>query len=268
MRSKINELKKLRDSLKITIIGNQELLESNIPSLIIANHTCLADIFILPSAFDYDIDSIISSRLTFKPQPERQQLINTYLNPLPLEVHAGRFYTNLCLTNSCKSLLSNRSIAIFPEGAYLNQRTKIYRGHTGGARILFNAKKHDIQFNLIPVAIDIKGELSDLDAFPISNEVIVKILEPINFEKYFEAFINSSDLETKNQCLHATIDEGMSRIAEALGRTYLDEYIELYKRDTFFLPDGSTFDKDSAQENKVKQLYRHQYTNFINKKSD
>lgn len=84
------------------------------------------------------IISLISSRLIYKRDIKRQEVVNKYLYSMPIEAHGGKEYANL---ESAASLLSNGyNLNIFPEGAYIDDKEHVYKGRTGASRILFRAK--------------------------------------------------------------------------------------------------------------------------------
>ena len=147
MKTKLEELKELRDQLNISINGlnNYQVGE---PNLIICNHNCLMDIFYLPSVLPEETVSLVSARLMYKKDPERKKMVNRYLNAMPIEAHGGRLYSSLCLKYATELLCNNISLNIFPEGAYVPENI-IYRGRTGASRILFYARKNGIKPNLI-----------------------------------------------------------------------------------------------------------------------
>lgn len=113
------------------------------PSLIVANHTCLRDIFVVPASLPEASKIVLSSRLMWKRNtPEnsaRRTLIENSLYGVPLEVHGGRDRLNIGLELATRALMEGWSVVIFPEGAYIRER-QVNKARTGAARILFNAR--------------------------------------------------------------------------------------------------------------------------------
>lgn len=256
MKTKLEELKELRDQLNISINGlnNYQVGE---PNLIICNHNCLMDIFYLPSVLPEETVSLVSARLMYKKDPERKKMVNRYLNAMPIEAHGGRLYSSLCLKYATELLCNNISLNIFPEGAYVPENI-IYRGRTGASRILFYARKNGIKPNLIPVSINIKNEIKDLDNFyPNDDEVEINILEPINYDEAYFMFMDTNNPEYKNTALHMPIDEGMRLIADSIDRKYVNEYIKLRPKNNVIFDDGSTLDTSIAQSLFYIQQYNH-----------
>ncbi len=246
MTSKLEQLKLLREQLNIELNGleNYRLGE---PNLLISNHNCLMDIFYLPTVIPEDIVSLVSSRLLYKKELERKKMVNKYLNAMPIEAHGGRIYSSMCLKHAVDILCNNVSLNIFPEGAYVEENI-IYRGRTGASRILYFARQKGIKPNLIPVSINIKDEIKDLDNFyPNDDRVEINILEPINYDDAYYSFISSSDLDECREALHIPIDEGMRRIAESMNKEYVNKYIELRPKKNVIFDDGSTLETTVAQ---------------------
>lgn len=246
MNSKLEELKKLREELNITLNGLENYKVGE-PNLVICNHNCLMDIFYLPTVIPEDTVSLVSARLIYKKELERKKMVNKYLNAMPIEAHGGRVYSGICLKYATDILCNNISLNIFPEGAYVDENI-IYRGRTGASRILFYARQKGIQPNLIPVSINIKNEIKDLDNYyPNDDEVEINILEPINYDDAYYQFIESKNIELKNAALHKPIDDGMRLIAESINRPYINEYIQLRPKNNVIFDDGSTLDTTVAQ---------------------
>lgn len=265
MTNKLEKLKKLKSNL-IKIKGLENINTKN-PSIIISNHNCLMDIFYLPMILNNEIVSLISSRLIYKKVEKRQKLIDKYLYAMPIEAHGGKIYSDICINNATDLLNQNISLNIFPEGAYINDQTVVHRGRTGAARILFDAYTNNIKVNLIPAAINIKN-IKDLDSYEFKNkEVEITLLSPINYENAYDKFVNSNNMNIKNEALHQVTDEGMKSIAETLNRRYKNEYIELYKKGNVIFEDGNTIETEQAQNeiyiNKYKKELLDRQKNII-----
>ncbi len=253
------ELKNLRNRMNLNVFGKQNYT-NGVPTIFIANHNCLMDIFYLPAALKNMSVSLISSRLIYKPNKPRQNLVNNSLYAMPIEAHGGAKYSDLCLKYAEKMLYKNIDLSIFPEGAYIDPNKFIYRGHTGAARILFNARINGIKPQIIPVAIKIiSDDYSNLDNYMPNNDIVnVYILEPIDYTKYFLSYVNSKDVKTKNMALHNVVDEGMKAIADVLNKEYLSKYIELFPKNNVIFQDGSKVDSSIAQSKFYIDLYEQQ----------
>jgi len=263
--SKLDELRELRNLLQIKIIDQSNNM-SDSPNIYIANHNNMRDIFYLAAAIEHEIISLISARLIYKKEPsDRLKLVNKYLNAFPIEAHGGCNISNLCLHYSSHFLKEGLDIAIFPEGAYVEENV-IHRGRTGVTRILYDYldATDNKRINLIPVAIDNISNNLDIDNFyPSSNEQItITFLPPIDYEEDYENFKNAR-LERKNDYLHRPVDKSMQAIAKTLGREYSNEYIELYKKGNVIFQDGNTIDTTLVISDKK---YQEIYNNELNKR--
>ena len=253
--SRLEELKKLRDKIEIEVIGKDNI-PKDAPSLIIANHNRLLDIFYLPTAFDEDIVSLVSSRLVYKQDPERLFYVNKYLNGFPVEAHGGKNYSELCISNASSFINKNISLNIFPEGAYIDDTKHVYKGRTGASRILFNALSNGSYAYLLPVSVDVQSN-ENLDNYIPSRDdrVRVTINDPILPDDYFYSFVSACSKEDRNKVLHEITDVGMKTIAKSLNREYVDKYIELYPKGNVIFSDGHTVDTKEAQKKIFYDMY-------------
>lgn len=253
--SKLEELKRLREQLEIEIIGKDKF-PTDSPSVVIANHNRLMDIFYLPLAFDEDIVSLISARLVYKNDPDRLKQVNKYLNAFPIEAHGGQVYSNECLENASNFLNKNLSLSIWPEGAYIDDTKHVYKGRTGAARILFNALNNGAYGYFLPVSIDIKSD-DDLDNYvPNTNDrAKITINDPILPDEYFYDYKNCCSLEDRNNVFHDITREGMKTIAKSLNREYVDEYIDLFSKGNVMFSDGTTVPTEDAQKEEYFKRY-------------
>ncbi len=241
MREKKELLNKIQSGMQIDIKGidNYKIGE---PSLIVANHTCLKDMFAVPAALPEASQVVLSSRLMWKRNnPEnslRRATIEDSLYGIPMEVHGGQARLRVGMEMAKRALVEGWPVVIFPEGAYIEE-DQVNKGRTGAARILFEARKEGVKANLIPVAIDNQSKTADLDDFiPRGESMGINICPPIDYEDYYYDFINASGEEERKAALHAPVDIAMRAIAKAINRPYVDKYIELRKRDTIILESG------------------------------
>lgn len=241
--SKLAELQKLRNQMNVVVDGLDNYFESRNPKLIISNHNCLMDIFYLPAVIPEDVISLISARLLYKKELERQKMVYQYLNPMPIEAHGGKAISDICLENSVYLLKNGFHLNIFPEDAYVPGNF-VYRGRTGAIRILFEALSY-IDVDLIPVAIKNVNEIKALDSFyPTQDEFRIFILPKVHFDFEYQQFLSTSDYEIRNRYLHAVMDKSMASIAHAMNREYKNEYIELFMKGNIILPSGELIQKD------------------------
>lgn len=226
-------------SLDITGIDNYKIKQ---PSLIVANHTCLKDIFAVPSALPEACQIVLSARMMWKRNtPEnylRRMTIENSLYGIPLEVHGGRERLHVGLEMAKRALKNGWSVVIFPEGAYIEDR-QVNKGRTGASRILFEARREGVNANLIPVSIDNRSNTNDLDDFiPRNDPMGINIGAPINYDEYYYDYINANSPEEKKAALHTPVDIAMRSIAKVINQPYKDKYIELRPRNTIVLENG------------------------------
>lgn len=263
--NKLDALKDLRKKLNIEINGIENYFQNNNPSLIVANHSCLMDIFYLPLSLPENTVSLISPRIMYKRIPKRQQMVQKYLYAMPIEAHGGLNYVNICLEEATNLLRNGISLNIFPEGAYVLDNSAIYKGRTGASRILYGAFSEGVDVNLIPVSINIKDKIKDLDGYDIENyKIEISILKQISYDKYFLNYLaNFENKDLRNVYLHKPIDEALGQIATNLNKPYISDYIELTPKNNVIFQDGTVIAKDRANEQEYLQLYKeelHKYS--------
>lgn len=256
MNKELEWLKDLREKINLTVTGKSNL-PKNEPSIIITNHNCLKDVFYLPLGLSREVVSLISARLIYKKDLERQQIVNRYLYSMPIEAHGRSSYARMCIEEAANLLCKNIDLNIFPEGAYIDDKNHVYKGRTGASRILYLAKERGIEAHIIPVAIDVKQKSTDLDNFNFDkdDEVNIQILEPINYNEYYYQYTHSDNYQDKNEALHLVIDDGMKSIASALEREYVDEYIELFPKGNVIFKNGEVIDTELAQNDEYIRRY-------------
>lgn len=258
--SKLDELRKLREKINIKVEGLDNIKKDS-TNLFVSNYNLLKDIFYLPMAIDMDIVSMISPRLLYKNEETRKEVVNRYLNGLPIEAHGGKNYIDICLSSGIEVLKSNISLAIFPEGAYISE-DEVHKGRTGAIRMLFSSLDDDSSINLIPVAIDTKK--ANLDDYSFNHdEVTVKILEPIDYQDSYERFSSTSDFNLKGKCLHEVMDETMKNISKAINKRYVDSYISLRPKNNVMFSNGVVLPYDIAQNGYYLDLYKMDTENKV-----
>lgn len=259
--NKKNALKEFGNRINLNVFGMENYNE-DIPTIFIANHNCLMDIFYLPVALPNASVSLISPRIIYKKNLERQKMAKELLYSMPIEAHGGKKYSQICLKYASKFLYNNIDITIFPEGAYIDPNPYVYKGHTGASRILFDVRRCGGLTNIIPVAIEIISNNLDLDGFNINDDIVnIYILNPINYDMYFKEYISTDNIDLRNTLLHLVIDDGMREIASVLNKSFCNEYIELYPKNNVIFENGITIDKSIAQDDYYINLYENQIRN-------
>lgn len=241
MRRKKPLLNQIGGEFSINVDG-MENYSLDKPSLVVANHTCMKDIFSLPAALPEACQIVLSSRLMWKcnnaENSQRRRIIEESLHGIPLEVHGGKQRLQVGLEMAKRALINGWSVVIFPEGAYIDEG-HVSRGRTGAARILFGARQAGVDVNLLPVGIDNKTEINDLDDFTTRGDSIdIKVGSPIDYDEYFDNFMNADSPERIKNALHSPVDIAMRSIAKSINRNYKNEYIELRPRNTIVLETG------------------------------
>ena len=254
MQSKLEKLRQLRKQLNIYVQG-QEKITTEDPYVFVSNHNCLMDIFYLPMAVDVPMIDMISSRVIYKNNPRRQKMVEDYLYSMPVEVHAGKVYSDMCLKSAVSLLKSGINIGIFPEGAYLSDNT-VHRGRTGVCRILYAATNMGVSPKLLPVSINTHG-FTDLDSYDLDDRrVDIQILDPVSYDKSYQKFLYAKNVSEKNKYLHEPVDICMQRIAQSMNRPYKNEYIELLPRDSIIFSNGSSIGIKEAQDERYISSYQ------------
>jgi len=252
--NKLEELKKLRNQVNL-IVKNIDNYPRNEINVLVSNHNCLMDIFYLPMSLPEEIVSLVSARLVYKNENNRKAIINKYLYAMPIEAHGGSKYANICLEQATKFLENGKSVNIFPEGAYVDDK-KVFRGRTGASRIIYNARANGIHVNLVPVSIDVSRS-EDLDNYSkVGDDVEINILPLIDYEDAYYNYKHSQTKEEMNMFLHQPIDVAMQCIANSLGISYDKNYIELRAKGNVMFADGSVIDVNTAQNNEFITRYK------------
>ena len=260
MSKKLEELRKIRNSINMTVTFEEEI-NYKATNLFVANHNLLKDIFYLPMATDCDMVSMISPRLLYKNDLPRKDVVNKYLYGLPIEAHGGPNYANMCLNMGSALLQTGISVGIFPEGAYIEE-DEIHKGRTGAVRMLFSSLDINPEINLIPVAISTTKEKDHLDDFNFDSDFVeVKVLKPIEYMQAYKMYLKTNDRDERNFYLHQVTDEAMRNIASSINKTYIDKYIELFKKNNVMFGDGQVVSTDIAGNLEYLNLYYSEISN-------
>lgn len=260
-QSKLEKLRQLRKKLNVYVTGQGKMNEEG-PYVFVSNHNCLMDIFYLPMAVDTPMVDMISSRIIYKKNLDRQKMVEDYLYSMPVEVHAGKAYSDMCLKSAVSLLYSGINIGIFPEGAYLPGNT-VYRGRTGISRILYAATNMGVNAKLVPVSIDTHG-VTNLDSYEVDDRrVDIEILDSVPYENSYQRFLDATNISEKNRYLHEPVDKCMQRIAKSMNRPYKNEYIELIPREDIIFYDGSTVGIQEVGD----EVYLSRYKNALDSRT-
>ena len=82
------ELNNFNKRINLNVYGIENY-PKNGPNIFIANHNCLMDIFYLPAALPNATVNLISSRLIYKNENLRKELVKNLLYSMPIEAHGG-----------------------------------------------------------------------------------------------------------------------------------------------------------------------------------
>lgn len=261
--SKLKELKELRNKLNLTVKGIENLPEGN--AIYVSNHVCLLDGLYIPAALNKDVVSIVSSRLVYK-KNDRLKNVEKYLNAFPVEAHGGKVYSDLCLKYVLEILKNNIDINMFPEGAYIEDNSIVTKGRVGAAKLLFDIRDEGIYYDLVPISINIKNKIDDLDNFVINdNEVEITISKPINTNDQYYDYTQTNNEKEKRKIYHDIIDESMKIIALSMNKNFSNEYIELYPKGNVIFSNGEVVDKIEAQDKRYVLRYENELINRTNK---
>lgn len=250
-------LERLRESIDIEIDGVDRYPKGR-PCVIVANHNRLMDIFYLPLAIPDDSVSLVSARLMYKNEIPRKEMIHSLLYPLPIEAHGGSTYVELCLEAASRMVQNGVSVNIFPEGAYVDDQSLIYRGRTGAARILFRARELGSRPFFVPVAIEVDSKSNDLDSYQITegDKVRITILDPVDYEREYSETVGNNDFSHRYFNYHVVTDKAMVEISQALGKPYCEDYIELFPKGNVMFSDGSTMPVEVANQSENISRYK------------
>lgn len=242
----------------------------NIPNygtnIYFSNHLCMNDIFLLKYILK-DAVNIVSSNSLFK-EGERKELYNKLLTPFPLEVRAGKNYTDVCLEKITDLLINRINIIIFPEGVF-SDNNKLYKAHTGAVRTLFKAKEINNNINVVPICIEIKDlddEKKQMNKPWDNFTVNITILKTFNYETYYNKYKENND----NDMIRILTDDVMLEIAKTKDVPYMNEYGKLYDIDGFFFPNGKYITFEESDNKEYQDEYKSQideiYNSIINNK--
>jgi len=240
MRHKKDLLHTIGNKMDISVVGIDNF-STDTPTVIVANHTSLCDIFSVPHALPEAAQIVLSSRLMWKrstPQTaERRKLIEESLYGIPLEVHGGNRRHEIGLAMARSALHENWPVIIFPEGAYTGNK-EVTKGRTGAVRVLFETREEGTEAQLLPVGINTSVGVESLDSLTASDPVTITIGEPIDYTKAYEQYIKAKDNSIKRQALRSATEIAMRSIASLVHQPYIDEYIPIRPRSTVILESG------------------------------
>lgn len=265
MSSAYENLQDLKGQMNIVVEGAEKYPKDK-PTLVVANHTCLMDIFYLPASLPELSINVVSARVLFKRDGQRQNVVNKYLYALPIESNGGSVYSRMGLEQAIALLKDGYSLNMFPEGVYFANKTGLYYARTGMARILFACKAAGVDVQLVPVAIDIKNDDIDLDNYyPCDDVVRVEILDTIDYTKEYYAFAQTEDYG----CYREVVDRCLWSIADSLDCTYSSTYTPYPSKHSVIFANGEIVSEYVAQSEEYVTQYEAElnaYTRRLRKK--
>lgn len=262
MTNRIEELYKLKEQMNLTVTGLSNIPSTGV-SLVVANHTRLTDIYFLTAALPILNLPVISSRSIFKKDIDKQEKLNQFLYPVPIEVR-DRIYSKMGISWAINLLCNGLSINIYPEGAYLPNKMAVYKGRTGMSRILFGARDRDVKVNLIAAAIKSESNNNNLNGYEIGDEKVqINFLPTIDYEKEYDNYRKCRTDKKRNIYYHLVVDRVMQEISRSLDIPYLDEYLELALKESIYFPSGEKVLCSMLGNSEYIKRYRYETAEYF-----
>jgi len=249
-------LRKMMEEGNIVFEGLDRYPLDGQSSIIVANHSCLMDIFYLAMAIPEEHVSVVSARVLYKNVSPRKEIVTNALQAMPIEPMSG-IHSKIAMDAISYLLCEGISASIFPEGTY-NDRQSISRGRTGMARILLNTCYKGVYPHYVPIAINVSTDDLDKNRMGINkNDLVqVQILEPVSYEHLVDEYYNTDNYEARNRILHEIVDLGMIRIADSLNIPFSEEYLYVSPKENVMFQDGSEMSFEEALENENVVKYQ------------
>ena len=237
----------------LSIYGNN--IKDDNPTIFIANHTCIRDVFYILKAINKKTIVLTSSNSVYKQAP-KEDFMKKHLYMLPIEIYGDSRYTNLIIEKSIYLLSKKQNIIIFPEGVYSIDKN-INRAHTVASRIILKALENDIDVHLIPISIKIIGEEKDKASINFDNEqCFVHILPEIETKEYLEKYQKANTREERNKIFHELMDNTMYSIANDLNVNYRTNYRPYVKKEQIFTLNGKRQDINILKTDNYYKKYK------------
>lgn len=130
--------------------------------------------------------------------------------------------------------------------------------------MLFSALENNCDINLVPVAIKTPKDKDKLDDYDFFDDYIeVNVLKPIDYSSDYQFYLQTDDIKQKNFYLHDVMNQAMRKIAESINTPYIDNYIELFKKNNVMFPNGEVVPTDLAQDSEYLNLYESEINNTV-----
>lgn len=185
------------------------------PAVLCPNHTSVLDSFFIPA--------MLPRRVTYVGKAEymddwKTRKLFPALGMIPID-RTGGDAGERALATAQRILENGELFGIYPEGTR-SRDGRLYRGHTGPARLAMRAGAP-----IIPIGLVGAREVMPPDAkFPkLRLPVTVKFGRPIDVERY-------RDREDDHLVYRQIIDEVMYEIRELSGQEYVNEYATKKKK--------------------------------------
>jgi 1-acyl-sn-glycerol-3-phosphate acyltransferase len=197
-----------RASWKFTIEGMENVPESG-PAVLCPNHTSVLDSFFVPA--------LLPRRVTYVGKAEymddwKTRRLFPALGMIPID-RTGGDAGERALTTAQRVLERGELFGIYPEGTR-SRDGRLYRGHTGPARLAMRANAP-----IIPIGLVGARDVMPPDAkFPkLRLPVTIKFGRPVTVDRY-------RGRDDDHLVYRQIIDEVMYEIRELSGQEYVDEY--------------------------------------------
>lgn len=197
-----------RASWRFTLEGLENIPESG-GAILCPNHTSVLDSFFVPA--------LLPRRVTYVGKAEymdswKTRRIFPALGMIPIDRDGGDAGER-ALATAQRVLERGELFGIYPEGTR-SRDGRLYRGHTGPARLALRA-----QVPIIPIGLVGARDVMPPDAkFPkLRLPVTIRFGRPISVDRYL-------DRADDHLVFRQIIDEVMYEIRELSGQDYVDEY--------------------------------------------
>lgn len=245
-----SQLEQLREQFDMLVNGIDNYPDNGHPSLIVANHQGIIDVFSIPAAFvdKDDVHPVISSRsvwgISTPDKRSKRAAIERYLEALPIEctIEGGNYRRDIGIRAARLALQNLESVLIMPEGGY-ERDGMVHKGFTGAARIILGAATDDVTPNLVPVAVN-NVDIANIDRDNFDPRragcIDITVGQPIDYAKQLSDYRQfEGDHSRRLEIMRGLTKVAMLGIAGLLGAKYDDSYIKLKNKKTHILEDGS-----------------------------
>lgn len=243
-------------SSDITIDGIDNLPQDGV-NIYIANHCSIMDVFLISSFLEKPAVSIVSATTLFGLYKDRKKVFEDLLYSFPMEVRAGKHYTDICMQEIENLLINGVSVIIFPQGVFDDGKS-IARARTGLARIVFDCMDRGLEVNIIPIALDISNIREDnILSTDVWNDFSahVQILPRFQYLEYYNQYIKANTREERNIVFHELMDFLMASLANHLHLPFVSQYNHLYDMDGFWVPNEKFIPFEKSNDPVLHEQY-------------